>query len=83
MTAPELVEVAEGRWLAADCSTAAHLEGAQQLAAEVEGLREDCEAMLAARPLGEGFSHFQRTGRSDWTDRGVGLGRCDDATGVP
>jgi hypothetical protein len=55
VTAPELVEVAEGRWLAADCSTAAHLEGAQQLAAEVEGLREDCEAMLAARPLGEGF----------------------------
>jgi hypothetical protein len=42
----ELIEVAEGRWLAADCCTAEDLEAAQQVAAEVERLREDCEAML-------------------------------------
>jgi hypothetical protein len=45
---PELVEVAEGRWRDADCATPADLEAAQQLAAEVDRLREDVEAMLLA-----------------------------------
>ena len=45
---PELVEVAEGRWLDADCATPADLEAAQQLAAEVDRLREDIEAMVLA-----------------------------------
>ena len=47
MTTLELIEVAEGRWLAADCCTAGDLEAAQAVAAEVDRLRLDIEAMLA------------------------------------
>ena len=43
----ELIEVAEGRWLAVDCCTAGDLEAAQRVAAEVDRLRLDVEAMLA------------------------------------
>jgi predicted deacylase len=43
----ELVEVAPGRWRAADCCTAVDLEAAQQLAVEADRLREDAAAMLA------------------------------------
>lgn len=43
----ELIEVCEGRWRAADACTAEDLESAQQLAADVDRLREDSAAMLA------------------------------------
>jgi hypothetical protein len=43
--AVELVEVAEGRWLAVDCCTAGDLEAAKALAAEVHRLRLDLGAM--------------------------------------
>jgi hypothetical protein len=42
----ELVEVAAGRWLAADACTELDLQGAQAVACEVERLRDDCAAML-------------------------------------
>jgi hypothetical protein len=45
--AVELIEVAPGRWRAADECSALDLDAAQQLAAEAERLREDCVAMLA------------------------------------
>jgi hypothetical protein len=47
MRTPDLIEVALGRWRAADTCTPADLEGAQALAVEVDRLREDCVAMLA------------------------------------
>lgn len=45
--AAELIEVAPGRWRAADACSALNLDAAQQLAAEAERLREDCVALLA------------------------------------
>ena len=43
----ELIEVSSGRWRAPDACTELDLEAAQQLAADVDRLREDCAAMLA------------------------------------
>ncbi len=44
----ELVEVAEGRWRDPALCSQQDLEAAQLLAAELDRLREDCVAMLAA-----------------------------------
>jgi len=47
MRTPDLIEIALGRWRAADTCTPAEIEGAQVLTVEVDRLRTDAAAMLA------------------------------------